>query len=64
MEQEASSYHVEMVKVSPKDAFIIRRLYRRLARRKSSGFLCQMTVFVRHENVVRLLEFLGYRQEE
>jgi hypothetical protein len=23
-----------------------------------------LTVFVRHENVVRLLEFLGYRQEE
>ena len=24
----------------------------------------RLTVFVRHENVVRLLEFLGYRQEE
>jgi hypothetical protein len=23
-----------------------------------------LTVFERHENVVRLLEFLGYRQEE
>jgi hypothetical protein len=23
-----------------------------------------LTVFVRHENVVRLLEFLGHRQEE
>jgi hypothetical protein len=23
-----------------------------------------LRVFVRHENVVRLLEFLGYRQEE
>jgi hypothetical protein len=24
----------------------------------------RLTVFVRHENVVRLLEFLGYSQEE
>jgi hypothetical protein len=28
------------------------------------GHLHRLTVFVRHENVVRLLEFLGYRQEE
>ncbi len=26
--------------------------------------LRRLTVFVRHENVVRLLEFLGYRQDE
>ena len=31
---------------------------------RSRGGLHQLTVFVRHENVVRLLEFLGYRQEE
>ncbi len=28
------------------------------------GHLRRLIVFVRHENVVRLLEFLGYRQEE
>ena len=28
------------------------------------GGVRRLTVFVRHENVVRLLEFLGYRQEE
>src|SRR5215216_5992289 len=46
--------------VSLRDAFRIRRIYRRLAKRKGSGSLCRMTVFVRHENVVRLLEFFGY----
>jgi hypothetical protein len=45
------------------DAFRIRRIYRKLAGRKSSGSLRCMTVFVRHENVIRLLEFLGYRLE-
>jgi len=50
----------ETVEVSLKDACSIRRIYRRLAKRKGSGYLRRMTVFVRHENVVRLLEFLGY----
>jgi hypothetical protein len=50
----------ETVQVSLKDAFRIRRIYRRLARRKGSGSLRRFTVFLRHENVVRLLEFLGY----
>ena len=50
----------ETVQVSLRDAFRIRRVYRKLARRKGSGLLRRMTVFVRHENVVRLLEFLGY----
>jgi hypothetical protein len=50
----------ETVKVSLKDAFRIRRIYRRLARRKSSGSLRRLTVFVRYENVVKLLRFLGY----
>jgi hypothetical protein len=50
----------ETVEVSLRDAFRIRRIYRRLARRKGSGSLRRITVFVRHENVVRLLEFLGY----
>jgi hypothetical protein len=50
----------ETTKVSLKDAFRIRRIYRKLARRKASGSLRRITVFVRHENVVRLLGFLGY----
>jgi hypothetical protein len=53
----------EKVEVSLRDAFRIRRIYRRLAKRKGSGSLCRITVFVRHENVVRLLEFLGYQLE-
>jgi hypothetical protein len=50
----------ETVEVSLRDAFIIRRIYRKLARGKDSGSLRSTTVFVRHENVVRLLRFLGY----
>jgi hypothetical protein len=50
----------ETVQVSLRDAFKIRRIYRKLARRNGSGSLRRMTVFVRHENVVRLLKFLGY----
>jgi hypothetical protein len=53
----------ETVRVSLRDAFRIRRIYRKLARKKGSGTLRRMTVFVRHENVVRLLEFLGYQLE-
>jgi len=53
----------EKVEVSLRDAFRIRRIYRKLARRKGSGSLRSITVFMRHENVVRLLEFLGYRLE-
>jgi hypothetical protein len=53
----------ERVQVSLRDAFRIRRIYRKLARRKGSGSLRRMTVFIRHENVVRLLKFLGYRLE-
>jgi hypothetical protein len=50
----------ETVQVSLTDAFRIRRIYRKLVRKKGSGSLRRITVFVRHENVVRLLEFLGY----
>ena len=32
----------------------------KVAKEKGSGSLCRITVFIRHENVVRLLEFLGY----
>jgi hypothetical protein len=53
----------ETVEVSLRDAFKIRRVYRKLARRKGSGSLRRITVFVRYENVVRLLEFLGYCME-
>jgi hypothetical protein len=50
----------ETVEVSLRDAFRIRRIYRKLAKRKGIGSLRRITVFMRHENVVRLLEFLGY----
>jgi hypothetical protein len=53
----------EKVAVSLREAFRIRRVYRKLARRKGSASLRRITVFVRYENVVRLLEFLGYRLE-
>jgi len=50
----------ETVQVSLRDAFKIRRIYRKLAKRKGSSSLRGITVFARYENVVRLLEFLGY----
>jgi hypothetical protein len=53
----------ETVEVSLRDAYKIRRIYRKLAKRKGSGSLRRITVFVKHENVVRLLEFFGYRLE-
>jgi hypothetical protein len=53
----------ETAEVSLRDAFKIRRIYRKLARRKGSSSLRRITVFMRHENVVRLLEFFGYRLE-
>jgi hypothetical protein len=53
----------EKVEVSLRDAYKIRRIYRKLAGKKGSGSLRRITVFVRYENVVRLLDFLGYRLE-
>jgi hypothetical protein len=53
----------QTVEVSLRDAYKIRRIYRKLARRKGSGSLRRITVFVRYENVLRLLEFFGYRLE-
>jgi hypothetical protein len=53
----------ETVEVSLRDAFRIRRIYRKLGRKKGSGSLRRITVFVRHENVIRLLKFLGYQLE-
>ena len=55
---------VEMVEVSFQDALRIRRIYRRLAGRKGSETLHRITVFIQYENIGRLLEFLGYPQEE
>ena len=54
----------ETVKVSLKHVYEIRRVYRRLAKMRGRGHLRNLTVLVRHENVVRLLEFLGYCQQE
>jgi hypothetical protein len=53
----------DTVEVSLRDAFKIRRTYRKLAKRKGSSPLRRITVFIRHENVIRLLEFLGYQLE-
>jgi hypothetical protein len=53
----------ETVRVSLRDAFRIRRIYRKLAKRKGGGSLHRTTVFVRYENVIRLLGFLGYQLE-
>jgi hypothetical protein len=54
----------ETVRVSLKDAYRIRRIYRKLAKMRGRGNLRRLTLFVRHKNVGRMLEFLGYRQEE
>ena len=53
----------ETVKISLKDAYKIRRVFRKLAKRRGAGSLRRLTVFIRHENVLRLLKFLGYRLE-
>jgi hypothetical protein len=53
----------QTVEVSLRDAYRIRRIYRKLARKKGSGSLRRITAFVRYENVVRLLVFLGYQLE-
>jgi hypothetical protein len=52
------------LKVSCKDAYRIRRIYGRLAKMTGREHLRRLTVFMRHENVLRLLEFMRYRQEE
>jgi hypothetical protein len=58
--EELISFRWETVHVNLKEAFMIRRIYRKLTKRKDSGSLRRITVFVRHENVVRLLKLLGY----
>jgi hypothetical protein len=54
----------ETVQVSRKDAYRIRRWFRRLAKMRGKRHLRRLGVFIRYENVVRLLAFLGYPQEE
>ncbi|MCA1730204.1 MAG: hypothetical protein LC751_12585 [Actinobacteria bacterium] len=54
----------ETVRVSREDAYRIRRIYRRPAKMRGRGNLRRLTVFIRYDNVLRLLEFLGYCQEE
>ncbi len=52
----------ETVQISLADAIRIRRWMRRLAgKKKGVGPLLQQQVFIRYENMKRLLEFLGYR---
>jgi hypothetical protein len=51
------------IRVSIRDAFKIRRIFRRLAGKRGTGSLCTLTVFVSYETLLRLLEFLGYRHE-
>ena len=51
----------ETVEVSLQDAYKIRRVFRKLAKRRGAGSLRRLTVFIRHENMIRLLQFLGYR---
>ena len=46
--------------MSLENAYKVRRIYRRLAKMRGRGHLHRLTVFVRHENVLRLLEYLGY----
>ena len=53
----------ETTRVSLRDAYRIRRVFRKLAKIRSTGSLRRLTVFVRYGNVIRLLEFLGYQLE-
>jgi hypothetical protein len=55
--------HWETVQVSLKDAYRIRRWFRRLTKITGKRHQHRLRVSVRHENVVSLLESLGYRQE-
>jgi hypothetical protein len=50
--------HWETLKVSVEDGYKLRRIFRRLAKKKGTRTLRKLQVFVRHENIVRLLEFL------
>jgi hypothetical protein len=54
----------QTVMVSLAAAYKIRRAFRRLAGIKSCGSLRRVTVFVSHETIIRLLRFLGYREDQ
>ena len=54
----------ETVRVGLEDGFRIRRIFRKLAGKRGTGPLRRLTIFVRYQNVVRLLDFLGYPLEE
>ena len=51
------------MEISLKEAYRMRRIYRRLAKIRARGNLRSLTVFIRYENVLRILEFLGYQVE-
>ena len=53
----------ETVQVSLRNAYRIRRLFRKLAGIRNTSPLCRLTVFIQYENVVRLLKFLGHSLE-
>jgi hypothetical protein len=48
----------ERTKVGEEDAYRIRRIFRRLARKKGTGPLRKVQVFVHHETMAKLLTFL------
>ena len=50
-------------RIRKRDAYKIRRVFRKLAKRRGAGSLRQLTVFIRHETVIRLLQFLEYHLE-
>jgi hypothetical protein len=58
--QELLLVRWETIQISLRDAFRIRRVFRKLARLKARSSLCRLTVFIRYENVIRLLRFLEY----
>lgn len=53
----------ERVRISKDQAYMIRRIYRRLAGLKGRESLQDLQVFIDHGNVVRLLSHLGYDLE-
>src|SRR5215204_972753 len=61
--QELLPVRWETVRISLRDAYKVRRVFRKLAGLKGTSSLCRLTVFVRYENVIRLLRFLEYRLE-
>ena len=50
--------HWATTKISLLEAYKVRRVFRRLARKKATGPLRKVQVFVRHENMAKLLKFL------